>query len=200
MLHAPPLPFLPEQLHGRPDNLFRLNQHPARSTARIRGVAVRRIVAGRMALELDVYVLCRRERRHVEAFLEAYAEPAQVDPEVELGFEHPERASVSYMPAAATAPTDQCCVAFTSDGHVILGLDLVDPGSRGDDGLEVDPVPVLERLVADHDALAGLIGWEVTPFGTAREFEEMLRGERSAGVGEVRRDLPRYLHGAWLAR
>lgn len=155
------------------------------------------MVGGRMALDLDVYVLCRRERRHVEAFLETYADPAQIDPEIELGFEHPERAFVTYMPAAVTAPTDQCCVAFTGDGHVILGLDLVDPGSAADDGQDVDPVPVLERLVAEHDALAGFVGWEVTPFGTAREFEEMLRGERSAGVGEVRHDLPRYLRGAW---
>jgi hypothetical protein len=173
-------------------------------------------------LELDVYVLCRRERRHVEAFLAAYADPEQFDAEVvgmsisldppldedvpvrsqreaiELGLEHPEWGFVTYLPAAVTAPTDQCCVAFTVDGHVILGLDLVDPGSAADDGEEVDPVPVLQRLVAEHDALAGFIGWEVTPFGSAREFEEMLRGERSAGVGEVRRDLPRMLNGEWL--
>lgn len=175
-----------------------------------------------MALELDVFVLCRRERRYVEAFLETYADREQLDREldglsivldapldeavpvrtqregIELGLEHPGWAFVSYLPAAVTAPTDQCCVAFTVDGHAILGLDLVDPGSEGDDGQHVDPVPVLERLVAEHDALAGFIGWEVTPFGTARQFEEMLRGERSAGVGEVRRDLPRFLRGKWL--
>jgi hypothetical protein len=146
-----------------------------------------------MSLELDVFVLCRGERRIVEAFLESYADPAHRNLEFEVG------ASVTYLPAAASAPTDQCCVAFTGDGHAILGLTLVDPGSEGDDELEVDPVPVLERLVADHDALAGCIGWEITPFGTAQEFEEVLRGERSAGVGDVRVDLPRFLRGEWLA-
>ena len=145
-----------------------------------------------MALELDVFVLCRRERRHVETFLETYADPAA------LGLEHVERSFVTYLPAAESAPTDQCCVAFTGDGNVILGLTLVDPGSAGDDGQPVDPVPVLERLVAEHDALAGFIGWEITPFGTAPEFEAMLRGERSAGVGTVRTDLPRFTGGAWL--
>ena len=82
---------------------------------------------------------------------------------------------------------------------MILGLTLVDPGCAADDGREVDPVPVLERLVAEHDALAGFIGWEVTPFGTAPEFDEMLRGERSAGVGDVRTDLPRFRSGSWLS-
>jgi hypothetical protein len=143
-----------------------------------------------MSLELDVFVLCRGERRIVDAFLESYADPERGDIEYE---------DVTYLPAVESAPTDQCCVAFTGDGHVILGLNLVDPGSEGDDGDEVDPVPVLERLVAEHDALAGCIGWEITPFGTAQEFEEMLHGERSAGVGEVRLDLPRFLRGEWLA-
>jgi hypothetical protein len=151
-----------------------------------------------MALDLDVYVLCRRERRHVEAFLGTYAESAQLDPEIELGLEQPDRESVTYVPAADAAPTDQCCVAFTADGHLILGLDLVDPGSAADDGQDVDPVPVLQRLITEHEALAGFIGWEITPFGTAPEFEEMLRGERSTGVGEARVDLPRFLRGEWL--
>jgi hypothetical protein len=151
-----------------------------------------------MALELDVFVLCRRERRHVDAFLATYARLGPEREEIELGLQDEARSSVTYLPAAASAPTDQCCVAFTADGHAILGLTLVDPGSAGDDEHEVDPVPLLERLVADHDALAGFIGWEVTPFGTAPEFEAMLRGERSAGVGAVRADLPRFSRGQWL--
>jgi hypothetical protein len=183
-----------------------------------------------MALELDVFVLCRRDRRLVDSFLDTYADQAELAREhpprdrpsivlepplppdapgdevalrtqreaVELGLAHPGWAFVHYLAAAPAAPTDQCCVAFTRDAHAILGLTLVDPGSAADDGRDVDPVAVLERLVADHDAVAGLIGWEITPFGTAPEFEAMLRGERVDGVGRVRLDLPRWLRGRWL--
>jgi hypothetical protein len=71
-------------------------------------------------------------------------------------------------------------------------------GARPDDGHEVDPVPVLETLVEQLDAQAGFIGWEASPFGSAKEFEEMLQGYRSDEVGYVRLDLPRWFHGTWL--
>jgi hypothetical protein len=195
-------------------------------------------MVGSVALDHDVFVLCRREPEVLDRFVARYAdlrapagtillepplprdalglgaEPFPADDDLfpgwlelparsqraalDLGLRHRDWAFTIYLPAAAGAPTDQCCVAFTRDAHMILGLDLVDPGSAGDDAVAIDPVPVLEALVDELGARAGLIGWEVTPFGTAEEFEAMLRGELRPGVGKVRLDLPRWLDGRWM--
>jgi hypothetical protein len=179
-------------------------------------------------LEFDVYTLCHREAHVIETFLTAYADPDELtrlhpgqELEVErpfvgglrrrrwipvesvreavaLGLARPDWAFVELVPAAATVATDYCCMAFTRDNHVILGLDLVDPGCAADDGREVDPVPVLETLVEQLKPLSGFVGWEAVPFETAREFEQMLRGERRDEVGYVRLDLPRWFRGTWL--
>jgi hypothetical protein len=179
-------------------------------------------------LEFDVYALCRRVPRAIETFLMAYADLDQLDrpcegheveverpfPQrvlrrrwvpvgslreaVNLGLAHPDWAFVELVPTATGVPTDFCSCAFTRDGYAVLGLPLVDPGCAADDGHEVDPVPVLETLVEQLDAQAGFIGWEASPFGSAKEFEEMLQGYRSDEVGYVRLDLPRWFHGTWL--